>query len=205
MHHPHVSPARPTTRRRRAFNLIEMLVALAITAALLTATMIALDASFRAYQATTEVASTHTIARLAMNRMLTLIRTGTEFGPMPANPLDTLVVSESIEFRATSGNIMSLEWNEAEERLELAIFEEIDGVMTETMRQVLLDGVIAQYDEGGQKVMPFALEYELGTKLYRATIDLAVQPGDNLSTGIDGNSNQIIRLVASAMPRTHEY
>ena len=44
--------------RRRGFNLVELLLALVISAALLTATMVALNASFMAYQATTEVAST---------------------------------------------------------------------------------------------------------------------------------------------------
>jgi hypothetical protein len=53
-----------------------MLIAMAITSALLSATMVALDASFMAYQSTTEVASTHTVSRLAMLRMMTLIRTG---------------------------------------------------------------------------------------------------------------------------------
>ena len=38
-----------------------------------------------AYQSTTEVASTHTIARLTMNRMLAMIRMGDEFGPFPVN------------------------------------------------------------------------------------------------------------------------
>ncbi len=77
--------------RRRGFHLIEMLIALGITATLMAATMVALDASFMAYQTTTEVASTHTIARLTMLRMLTLIRTGLQFGPCPVNPQDTFV------------------------------------------------------------------------------------------------------------------
>ena len=67
--------------RRRGFNLVEVLIALAITATLLTATLAALDASFRAYQATTEEVSTQSIGRIVMHRMLTLIRTGTDFGP----------------------------------------------------------------------------------------------------------------------------
>ena len=50
-------------RRRRGFNLVELLIALAISATLLTATMLALAASFMAYQSTTEVASTHTLSR----------------------------------------------------------------------------------------------------------------------------------------------
>src|SRR5262245_43037990 len=82
----------------RGFSLIEMLIALAICAALLTCTMVALNASFTAYQATTEVASTHTIGRLVMHRMLALIRTGQEFGPYPTNPLITTLASDEIEF-----------------------------------------------------------------------------------------------------------
>ena len=45
-----------------------------LSRALLVSVMMALHASFMAYQSTTEVASTHTIARLVMHRMLTLIR-----------------------------------------------------------------------------------------------------------------------------------
>ena len=83
-------------RARRGFSLVEMLIALAITAALLTSTFVALDVSFRAYQKTTEVASTHIIARLMMHRMLTLIRTGQEFGPYPIN-MSTDRVIESVQ------------------------------------------------------------------------------------------------------------
>ena len=45
---------RRSITRRRGFNLVEVLIAMAITAALLTATLVALDASIRAYQSTTE-------------------------------------------------------------------------------------------------------------------------------------------------------
>ena len=55
--------------RRRGFNLVEVLIALAITATLLTATLAALDASFRAYQATTEEVSTQSIGRIVMQSM----------------------------------------------------------------------------------------------------------------------------------------
>ena len=62
---------------RRGFNLVELLIALSISATLLTATMVALDASFKAYQKTVHMSATHTIARLTMHRMLALIRTVT--------------------------------------------------------------------------------------------------------------------------------
>ena len=104
-------------RRRRGFNLVEMLIALAITAALLSATMVALDASFMAYQTTTEVASTHTISRLAMLRLMTLIRTGQDFGPFPINPQDSIVESTEIEFLTPGDDVkpsqlIRIEWFE---------------------------------------------------------------------------------------------
>jgi hypothetical protein len=179
-----------------------MLIALSITAMLLTATLVALDASFRAYQRTTEVASTHTIARLSLHRMLTLIRTGVEFGPFPLDPRDTLVTSDYIEFRTVNNQVMVLEWIQADETLEMAILD-ADG--TEITRQVLLGGVLAQYDGEGERIKPFALEYEKGKKLYRATIDLTITPDATQHLQIEGTNTEMIRLVASAMPRMVTY
>lgn len=205
----------PTSRRRRvvqgpsaarrAFSFVEMLIALSITAVLLTATLVALDASFKAYQRTTEEAATHTIARLAMHRMMTLIRTGVEFGPYPLSPLDNLVTSDYMEFRTANGQVMVLEYIVADETLEMAIVDPNTGM--ETTRQTLLAGVVAQTDPvTGDRVKPFALEYEKGKKLYRATIDLMIRPDASQHVEIEGdNSDQMIRLVASAMPRMVTY
>src|SRR5687767_4914529 len=101
---------------RRGFNLVEMLIALSITSALLTATLVALNASFMAYQTTTEEASTHVISRLVMHRMLTMIRTGQDFEPMPDNPLDSTVRSKEITFWNTSGEDVTIRWDEEEEK-----------------------------------------------------------------------------------------
>ncbi|MCH8343632.1 MAG: prepilin-type N-terminal cleavage/methylation domain-containing protein [Planctomycetes bacterium] len=205
-----MSPTRtPTPRRirpyrtaRRGFNLVEMLIALAITAVLLTATMVALDASFMAYQATTEEASTHTISRLIMNRMLTLIRTGREFGPFPVNPQDSLVQDDFIQFLTPNGEVLELRWVELEEALYVI---RDPGGLNEW--HLLLEGVVRQDDPNnpGDYIRPFTLEYKLGRKLYRATIDLTVVPDDNMSVTLDGDNQRVIRLVASAMPRTEVY
>lgn len=185
--------SRLAASRRRAFNFVEMLIALSISAMLLTATLVALDASFRAYQQTTEVASTHTIGRLAMHRMLTLVRTGTEFGPFPLNPRDSIVQSDFIEFLTPQGEVMVIEWDEDAE----ALYIEFDG-----SRHLLLEGVVPQYDGDGDNVPPFTLEFVKGRVLYRATIDLTIRPDDNQDVEIEGdNANEFIRLVASAMPR----
>lgn len=208
----HTTNIPPTRRRRfhhRGFNLMELLVALTITATLLTATMVALDASFTAYQRTTKVAYTHTIARLTMHRMLTLIRTGDEFGPFPVNPTITTVESDFIEFITSDGSGMALEWVEVPianrplgEALYIVLF---DNTGAEISAHVLLEGVIAQTDAGGNPVPPFVLEYELGRKLLQVKIDLMIVPDDNASLLLEGDRPEFIRLVASATPRSSAY
>jgi prepilin-type N-terminal cleavage/methylation domain-containing protein len=193
-------------RRRRGFNLVEMLIALAITAALLSATMVALDASFMAYQTTTEVASTHTVSRLAMLRLMTLIRTGQEFGPFPINPQDSLVESAEIEFLTPGppSQLIRIEWFETPDGAHPAanaLYVVVDGGTP----QLLLEGVIPAFDEFDVQIMPFTLEYELGRRLYRATVDITIVPDDNMSVELDGDNQQQIRLVASAMPRIEAY
>ncbi len=192
--------ARFARRVRRGFNLIEMLIALAITAALMAAVMVALDASFMAYQATTEVASTQTIGRLALNRMLTLIRTGQDFGPFPINPQDSVVVSTEIEFLTAGGQLVRLEWFETADATHPQP-NALYAVINNGTPQLMMEGVIPQYDGGGDQIMPFTLEYELGRRLYRATIDITIVPDDNMSVTLDGDNAQQLRLVASAMPR----
>lgn len=182
---------------RRGFNLIELLIALAISAALLTATMVALDASFRAYRDTTEEASTHTIARLVVHRILTLVRNGTEFGPVPADPRDEVVETDFIEFVTGTGEVMTIEWREDDQSLY---------VLYEGEEHLLLGGVIPQFDEDSGEQLPiFTLEYEFGRELRKATVDLAIIPDDDQSTDIDGSAARVIRMVASAMPRGDTY
>jgi prepilin-type N-terminal cleavage/methylation domain-containing protein len=204
-----MNPSDPATRptrirrcARRAFNLIELLIALAITAALLGATMVALDASFTAYQTTTEEASTHTIGRLIMHRILAMIRTGQDFAPFPVNPRDSLVTSDFIEFLTPAGQVLTLEWVENDEALYVTITDPGSG---SSDTQLLLEGVIPQFDADNNRIPPFTLQFEKGRELYRATVDLAIVPDDNMSVELDGDNTQVIRLVASAMPRMATY
>jgi prepilin-type N-terminal cleavage/methylation domain-containing protein len=190
-------------RSRRGFNLVELLIALGITAALLTATLVALNASFMAYQSTTEVASTHTIGRLTIHRVLAMVRTGKDFGPFPENPLDSIVSSDFFEFMTADGQVLSLDFVEADEALYVTITDPDTGDETQ---HLLLEGVLRQLDEDGEPVAPFTLQYAKGRNLYRATIDLMIRPDDNMSLDIEGNNDdQQIRLVASAMPRLAAY
>lgn len=206
MHRERQVPARRPRRlgragriARRGFNLVELLIALTITSALLTAVFVALDASFVAYQRTTESTSTHTIGRLVVQRVQTLVRTGIEFGPVPLDPNQRVVESNAIDIRLVEGGpIISIEWIPDDEELVWSV----DG----GTEHVLLEGVIEQLDPGtGDPIPPFRLEYEQGRQLYRATMDLAIIPDDSMDVELEGDDNTVIRLVASAMPRQVAY
>ena len=188
---------RSITARRRGFNLVEVLIALAITASLLTATLVALDASFRAYQSTTEEVSTQSIGRIVMHRMLTLLRTGTEFGPYPADPRVSRIRSDYIEFRTQEDEVVTIRWDRANEVLTY----QIEGQAPVE----LLDGVVGTEDGEGNLLEPFTLEFEQGRRLYRASIDLSVEPNDVIDLSIEGDNARRIRLVGSAMPRLEAF
>jgi len=66
---------------RRGVGLVELLLALAISAMLLTATAVAVDASFKAYANNQEQSSLLQQSRMALNRMVTSIRTSDSHAP----------------------------------------------------------------------------------------------------------------------------
>jgi prepilin-type N-terminal cleavage/methylation domain-containing protein len=195
-------------RPRRGFSLVEVLVALAITATLLTATMTALDTSYKSYKITTEGASTNVITRMVVTRMLAMIRTGAEFGPYPVDPLDPAqnpLTTDFIEFvtmdnaATAQRQIVRLERREqADPRLgpfELwyVQMDFSNGVLQSTQSRPLLTGVTA---------LRFTLEYDVGPRLRRATVDMTVRPNDFQDASLRGDLEApTIRLVSSVAPR----
>lgn len=201
---------RQTTPRRRhrarGFSIVELLVALTISSLLLTATLSAFDASWRSYKQTTESCSTHIISRIVVHRLLAMIRTGTQFGPYPADffdPQQNPITSTSIEFIAEEDRLAGLDRVTRIVRRNTATagtyelwYEQYDASVdppTLLQERPLLRDV---------KEATFILEYEPGPRLLRATIDLTVQPNDDkdMRTGINFET-PVIRLVASASPR----
>jgi prepilin-type N-terminal cleavage/methylation domain-containing protein len=199
---------RRTRRNRRAFSLVEMLIALAISSMLMTATLGALDASWRSYKVTTESASTHVVSRIVVSRMLSLIRTGTEFGPYPADFLDPaqnpVPDAGYIEFLAEADR---LQGNEVVTRIERRESQDQQGMFELWYVRLDVSGAEpAILDQRpllrGVQEATFILEYEPGPRLKRATIDLAIQPDDDrdIKMGV-GSPAPMIRLVASAVPK----
>ncbi|MCH2145556.1 MAG: prepilin-type N-terminal cleavage/methylation domain-containing protein [Phycisphaerales bacterium] len=196
---------KPSIRTRRAFSLVEMLIALAISSALLVATLFALQTSFFAYQVTADQASTHAVGRLVIHRMMAMIRAGQDFRPFPSDIRERYVASDYLEFyHPDTGQVVTITWD----RNSGQLLYSIDG----GYNTVLLEGVIARTDENGALVQPFLLEWEPGRRVHRVTIDLMIIPDDSVSTSADGyldesanggqSTTQPIRLVASAMPRS---
>jgi prepilin-type N-terminal cleavage/methylation domain-containing protein len=73
--------------QRRGVGLVELLIALSISALLLTATAVAVDASFKAYANNQEESSLLQQSRMALNRVVTSIRTSDTHAPTDATQL----------------------------------------------------------------------------------------------------------------------
>lgn len=184
------TPQRP---RRTGFSLVEMLIALAISAALLVAVLSALVASFRAYQATTEQASTHVVGRVVMHRMMALVRNSVDFGPLPEDARDRYVLTDQFLFVDDDGREIQLRLDRAASLLLMQVDQGTE--------QLLLEGVRGPTDETGAPTGAFTLEFENGTKLVRASFDLTVEADDNASLTLEGDEVVPIRLIGSTAPR----
>lgn len=194
---------------RRGFSLIEVLIALTITATLLTATMAALDASFKSYKANSESAATNVVARIVMQRLTGMIRTGESFGPYPANPILTPnIQSNWIEFVAFRDPATGTE--------RIIRLERRDGVGASGPFELwytvttFVNGDFDSEDEvpllTGLNQVQFDMEYDVGPRLRRVTIDLIIQPetGGDMAIGVGRLETPTIRLVASAAPRAYD-
>ncbi|MCE2882792.1 MAG: prepilin-type N-terminal cleavage/methylation domain-containing protein [Planctomycetaceae bacterium] len=189
---------------RRGFSLVELLIALAISAALLTSVLAALQACFRAYQATTEEASTDMVGRVVMYRMLSLVRNGAGFEPLPdleANPPERIIASNSMSFIDDDEREIEFQYlpNTNGELGELRMRLTVNGATGQWQR--LLEGVRAPRTPEGDDLPVFTLEYDTGYKLVRATIDMTVYADDNASVQIEGDEVRPIRLVGGTAPR----
>ena len=202
-----------TTPRRGfspAFSMVELLIALTITATLFAATLGALDTSFKSYKLTTDSASTQVIARIVMQRVTAMIRTGEEFGPYPVNPIaEPVITSDTMEFISSrdestnswqvttiskvAGDATTGPW-----RLVYQIAEFSGGAFVDETDPIpLLDNLTE---------LEFTLEYEVGPRLRRATIDMVIAPDDFDDTTVTATRMDAphIRMVASSTPRKYD-
>lgn len=210
-------------RRAGAFSLIEMLIAISISAAVMASMMVALDTMFKGYQQTSGTVSTNVVARIAVNRILAMVRTGSDFGPFPSDVLDnaanplradyfeyvsrrssTGAVTEvtRVEFRFPGHDALLRSWGAAQQPPApdftptgsgAVWLVTINPATSARTETLLLPNV---------RSAVFTLQYDVGPRLTKMTSDLVIEslehPDIELAAGA---APPTIRLVASAMPR----
>jgi len=204
-----MSPAPSHRRARRGFSVAELLVALMISSLLLTATLSALDASFKSYKATTESASSHVVARMVMHRLTIMIRTGEEFGPFPLNPItDPVIVTDppEIEFVTRRDEVTGEETVVGLERRDAPPGGDAPYELWYIQTQMLDGNPVGASEEyplltNVQHIM-FTLRYDVGPRLQNATVDLTIRPDDLQDAAIAAHlESASMRMVTTIAPR----
>lgn len=191
--------------RCRGLSLAELLVALAITAMLLTATMVAVDASFKSYAVAAESASTQVSTRMVVHRLMTMIRTGVAQGPLTSAdevvgfPTPTYsgnnITSSYMIIEDNRGNLVTLEYRSADNMIYYTT-EPVNGGTAVT--QPLLGGVTSctfRLRRRRDASTNFAWVLE------RGSVDMTVQPDADASLGLESGNSPPIQVVTSTAPR----
>ena len=189
-------------RRARGLAYVELMIALAIGSMLLIATAVATDASFRAYQVNQEQSSLLQRARIAMERMTTVIRTtGMQYPDSLTAQSQfasgSIVDDTGIDIVDDSGVQTAFRYDPANQRL-LAVV----GAQT----NVLLNGVTSF--QVTLEPMRSATSLRTGGPydlLQRATIVLTVRTNSLTNAGSETTGTQTITLSGSAMPRRNAW
>ncbi|MHC4994905.1 MAG: PilW family protein [Planctomycetota bacterium] len=197
--------------RRSGMSVIELLIALSISAVLLTALAVATSSSFHAYATAAESASSQSVSRLVMQRMLQMIRGGRlhdAYDPGDPNlalnePAQDPVNSVGLQMLDNNGTLLRIWW-----AVDAEYFDNDLGNLWyqegNADPQPLIRRVRVQRDSNEPYVFSLASrDSEEGLLLSRATIDLTVEPAVDRTLALERNrTNGIpIRLVASTMPR----
>lgn len=207
----------PQRRHRAAgMTLIELLLALAITAVLSVALAMSVHASFMAYATTAESASTQSATRLTLRRVLKMVR-GSELHDAydPGDGTKTLLAPGSagyplqtvgLQMQLVDGREVRLWWavNDAYGDADLGdLFYE--DVTANSGEQVLLPRVRCRRTAtDGPYLFTLATRIaDEGLLLMRATVDLAVEPDPEQSLGMEKAkaATTAVRMVGSTMPR----
>ena len=143
-----------------------------------------------------------------MQRLTAMIRTGDSFGPYPVNPiLNPKLESEYIEFvsfREPGLGVERVTRLERRDSVEHPGRFELWYIVT-----TYINGSFDSDDEAPLLVnlnnVVFQMEYDVGPRLKRVTIDLIIQPDDLQDVAIGSRLEApVIRLVASASPRLND-
>ena len=191
--------AKPPRRLARGLGVVELLIALAISATVLAAVAYAVDMTFRAYSINAEQSDLMQRARLAIYRLTTTIRTTGAHQPMAASAvadfkLGVITTDTGITMLDANDRPVSFKLDPAQNRL-LAL----DSLGTE---YTLLRGVekfeIKFEPLRSRESMRIGGVYD---RLMRATILVTVRTSQNNADVDEKVGGQSVTLSTSVMPR----
>ena len=190
----------PPRARRRGMGLVELLISMSISASLLTAVAVAVDACFRGYRANQEQAILMQRSRVAQNFICTNIRTTKLHAPLSdAQALafkgGATVNDTGIEMVDINDKLVTFEWDVPTRRLLVSV-----GVGAP--KHVLAYGV--EFFNVRMEPMRSATSVRTGGDydlLARATITLTVRTTAENSEPGETTGTQTLTLSASVMPR----
>lgn len=191
-----VSHARAT--RSRGVGLAELLIALAISAMLLTATAVALDASFRAYRINQEQSSLIQRARLAIHRITTTIRQCEAHAPATSALLDDFATGQNvtdtgIAMYNDAGDLVRFSYDSVTQRLSMT-----QGGTTRTLVEGVTQFQVVLEPMRSSTSVRTGGVYDL---LSRATLLLTVRNSSDTASSTESTGQQDITVSTSVMPR----
>jgi len=151
----------------------------------------------------------HVVGRLVTHRILSQIRTGTTFGPIPADVLDPAqnpVVSDTIEFITEADRAAGLNRVTRFEYRPDPTDPALPGVLWYVLLNADTDPAALLEERpllSGVRSVQFALRFDVETWLLdRAEIDLTLDPDPELAANSSvAEMPDSVRLIASATPR----
>lgn len=215
-------------RRTMGLSIVELLTSLAISAMLLTATMVATDACFKAYADASEQFSTHAATRMVTHRILTMVRTNTAHGPLKATAAHQVTIKDPLDDSKTctadiaaatlSGNTISSPFIELIDaqgvHLKIAYLTYKDS-SNATRKELWLFRKPGTAGEQSQPLLDnvtdcvFTSVRRKDSKgiwvLLRGTMDLTVQPGNDNTLTMENGVVEPVRFFASTKPRKLDF
>ena len=191
-------PTRAARPRRRGMGLVELMIAMSISASLLTAVAVAVDACFRGYKINQEQAILMQRSRVAQHFICTNIRTTKLHAPLSAEQKlafdsGATVSDTGVEMIDLNERIVRFEWDAPTKRLLVTAEGRTNvlayGVENFDVRMEPMRSAVSIKTGGG---------YDL---LARATVNLTVRTTEENSEASETTGTQTLTLSGSVMPR----
>jgi hypothetical protein len=201
-------PTHRAPARRRGVGLAEMLIALSISAALLTATAVAVDSAFKAYAVNQEQSDLTQRARLAVHRMTALIRQTEVHAPYADLLANQFAVGKTVDDTGIKmydlqGNQVTFRYDSANKRVLAVVTPPPPGV---AKSYPLCEGV----DSFTMRLEPMRSSKSIRSGggwdlLRRATILISVRTNSKTALKGEGVGHQLVTISASVMPRRNNW